>query len=183
MIMAYLKSIFSNIALRYSLAFFLYQRAKPPQGTALLINLLGTGLTRRACMGDGGSLWWAPGQCSDTKDERAITVCQTLRPDQSVHKCKAVFPNCEPFHYLFTYLFIREKIISFCQTRRFKIVSRALDTRVLIMPRASIMSEGCAVVLKTGCVRDWKICMSQRKIMKTVIAPEEKTCISSWKHR
>ena len=38
----------------------LYQRAKPPQGTVLFINLLGKGLTPRACMGDGGSIWWAP---------------------------------------------------------------------------------------------------------------------------
>ena len=38
----------------------LYQRAKPPQGTVLFINLLGKGLTRRACMGDGASIWWAP---------------------------------------------------------------------------------------------------------------------------
>ena len=32
---------------------FLYQRAKPTQGTILFINLLGKGLTPRACMGDG----------------------------------------------------------------------------------------------------------------------------------
>ena len=38
--------------------------------------------------------------------------------------------------------------------------------------------ECCAMVGKTGCVIDGNICMSQRKIMKTVIAPE-KTCISS----
>ena len=30
--------------------------------------------------------------------------------------------------------------------------------------------ECCVVVRKTGCVIDRKICMSQRKIMKTVIA-------------
>ena len=35
---------------------FLYQRAKPPQGTLLFINLLGKGLTPRACAGDGGSI-------------------------------------------------------------------------------------------------------------------------------
>ena len=35
---------------------FLYQRAKPPQGTVLFINLLGKRLTPRACMGDGGSI-------------------------------------------------------------------------------------------------------------------------------
>ena len=34
---------------------FLYQRAKP-QGTVLLINLLGKGLTSRACTEDGGSI-------------------------------------------------------------------------------------------------------------------------------
>ena len=31
-----------------------------PLGTVLIINLLGKGLTPRACMGDGGSIWWAP---------------------------------------------------------------------------------------------------------------------------
>ena len=39
---------------------FLYQRAKLPQRTVLFINLLGKGLTLRACMGDRGSIWWAP---------------------------------------------------------------------------------------------------------------------------
>jgi len=34
--------------------------------------------------------------------------------------------------------------------------------------------ERCEVVLKTGCVIDAKICMSQRTIMKTVVALEEK---------
>ena len=34
----------------------LYQRTKPPQGAVLFINLLGTGLTPRAYMGDGGSI-------------------------------------------------------------------------------------------------------------------------------
>ena len=43
---------------------FLYQRAKPPQGIVLFINLLGKGLTPRACMGDAGSIWWVP----DTRD-------------------------------------------------------------------------------------------------------------------
>ena len=39
----------------------LYQRAKPPQGTVLFINLLRKGLTSRAFMGDGtGPIWWAP---------------------------------------------------------------------------------------------------------------------------
>ena len=37
------------------------RRAKSPLGTVLIINLLGKGLTPRACMGDGGSIWWAPG--------------------------------------------------------------------------------------------------------------------------
>ena len=36
------------------------RRAKSPLGTVLIINLLGKGLTPRACMGDGGSIWWAP---------------------------------------------------------------------------------------------------------------------------
>ena len=31
---------------------FLYQRAKPPQGTVLFINLPGKGLTPRACVGN-----------------------------------------------------------------------------------------------------------------------------------
>ena len=34
------------------------------------------------------------------------------------------------------------------------------------------------MVVKTGCAIDGKICMSQRKIMKTVIASEN-ICISS----
>ena len=37
-----------------------YQRAKPPKGILLFINLLGKGLTPRACMGDAGSIWWVP---------------------------------------------------------------------------------------------------------------------------
>ena len=41
----------------------LYQRAKPPQGIVLFINLLGKGLTPRACMGDAGSIWWVPAGC------------------------------------------------------------------------------------------------------------------------
>ena len=39
---------------------FLYQRAKPPKGIVLFINLLGKGLTPRACMGHAGSIWWVP---------------------------------------------------------------------------------------------------------------------------
>ena len=35
---------------------FLYQRAKPPQGIVLFINLLGKGWTPRAFKGDGGSI-------------------------------------------------------------------------------------------------------------------------------
>ena len=34
--------------------------------------------------------------------------------------------------------------------------------------------EHCVVVQKTGCVIDGKMCMSQRKIMKTVITLEKK---------
>ena len=34
--------------------------------------------------------------------------------------------------------------------------------------------ERCVVVLKTGCVMDGKMCMSQRKIMKSVIALKKK---------
>ena len=51
---------------------------------------------------------------------------------------------------------------NFLKTRRSKIVSQAVATRA-----RSVM------VVKTGCVTEGKICMSQRKIMKTVIAPEE----------
>jgi len=40
---------------------FLYQRAKPPQGIVLFINLLGKGLT--PCLGDAGSIWWVPDVC------------------------------------------------------------------------------------------------------------------------
>ena len=36
------------------------RRAKSPLGTVPIINLLGKGLSPRACMGDGGSIWWAP---------------------------------------------------------------------------------------------------------------------------
>ena len=43
-----------------SIGSFLYQRAKPPQRIILFINILGTGLTPRACMGDAGSIWWVP---------------------------------------------------------------------------------------------------------------------------
>ena len=34
---------------------------KTSLGTVLFINLLGKLLTPRACVGDGGSIWWAPG--------------------------------------------------------------------------------------------------------------------------
>ena len=34
--------------------------------------------------------------------------------------------------------------------------------------------ERCLVVLKAGCVIDGKICMSQRKIVKSEIAPGKK---------
>ena len=37
---------------------FLYQRAKPPQGTVLFLSLLGKGLTSRACIEDEGSILW-----------------------------------------------------------------------------------------------------------------------------
>ena len=37
----------------------LKQHAKPPQGNVLFINVLGKGLTPRADLGDGGSIWWA----------------------------------------------------------------------------------------------------------------------------
>ena len=43
-----------------ALSSFLFQRVKPPQGIVLFINLLGKGLTPRACMGDAGSILWVP---------------------------------------------------------------------------------------------------------------------------
>ena len=46
----------------------LYQRAKPPQGIVLFINLLGKGLTPRACMGDAGSISWVPGAVNYTNN-------------------------------------------------------------------------------------------------------------------
>ena len=36
------------------------RRAKSPLGPVLIRNLLGKGLTPRSCIGDGGSIWWAP---------------------------------------------------------------------------------------------------------------------------
>ena len=50
------------------------QRTKSPLGTVLIINLLGKGLTPRACMGDGGSIWWAPvfGEGKATKENMSI---------------------------------------------------------------------------------------------------------------
>ena len=36
----------------------IYLRAKPSQGAVLFISLLGKGLTPRACMVGGGSIWW-----------------------------------------------------------------------------------------------------------------------------
>ena len=40
---------------------FRNQRAKLLQGTLLFINLLGKGLTSRACIEGGDSIWWATG--------------------------------------------------------------------------------------------------------------------------
>ena len=55
---------------------FLYQRAKPPQGIVIFINLLGKALTPRACMGDAGSIWWAP-------DRNILTFKPDLTPRYS----------------------------------------------------------------------------------------------------
>ena len=74
------------------------------------------------------------------------------------------------------------KITSVSQTRWPEIVSRAVATPVLIMPRASIMSEGCAVVLKTGCHR-WKDMHVSTKDHENPNLARRKTCISAWKHR
>ena len=40
-------------------------------------------------------------------------------------------------------------------------------------PAKGVDHECCVVVAKTGCVIDGKICMSQRKIVKSVIAVEK----------
>ena len=57
------------------------------------------------------------------------------------------------------------------KTKPSKVVNRAVATRALL--KVSIMCASCVGVLKTGCVVDGKICMSQRKIMKTLIALEK----------
>ena len=51
--------------------------AKSPLGTVLIINLLGKGLTPRACMGDGGSIWWAPDikKCHTRVEHRRPNIC------------------------------------------------------------------------------------------------------------
>ena len=51
-------------------------------------------------------------------------------------------------------------------------MNRAVATRALL--KVSIMCASCVMVLKTGCVVVGKICLSQRKIMKTLIALEKK---------
>lgn len=67
--------------------------------------------------------------------------------------CLIVLPNiCTKLHFI--------KV-----TRRFTISSRAVDTRVKGVDR-----ERCVVVVDAGCALDGKICMPQRKIMKTVLA-------------
>ena len=54
---------------------FFYQRTKPPQGTVLFINLLGKGLTSRACMRDRGSIWWAPVMNLQIRRKRRTKGC------------------------------------------------------------------------------------------------------------
>ena len=66
------------------------RRAKSPLGTVLIINLLGKGLTPRACMGDGGSIWWAP---AFTNSFASLVVSRVVgwgvqnkaTPERSVH--------------------------------------------------------------------------------------------------
>ena len=70
---------------------FLYQRVKPPQGTVLFINLLGKVLTPRACMGDGGSMWWAPVAIYDLSDDRRIN-------DVTVNFFTSLFCKTNRFH-------------------------------------------------------------------------------------
>ena len=52
--------------------------AKSPLGIVLIINLLGKELTLRASMGDGGSIWWAPGIFQDTLSPTAIELFQKI---------------------------------------------------------------------------------------------------------
>ena len=54
---------------------FLYQHTKPPQGSVLFINLLGKGLTSRACTRDRGSIWWAPVMNLQTRGKRRTKGC------------------------------------------------------------------------------------------------------------
>ena len=81
---------------------FLYQRARPPQGIVLFTNLLGKGLTPRACMGDAGSISWVPGVAQQ------LTVHQTLKWDLT----GGLFP-CDGCS--FSYLII--KVIAHCGLR------------------------------------------------------------------
>ena len=65
---------------------FLYQRAKPPQRIALFINLLGKGLTPRACMGDQGSISWVP--VYDRNDPSyAAELSQTATIEMNDNNC------------------------------------------------------------------------------------------------
>ena len=68
---------------------FLYQLAKPPQGTVLFINLLGTGSTSRTCMGDGGSIWCAP--CATFNKLRSILFLLKLQATSPEDSSKSSF--------------------------------------------------------------------------------------------
>ena len=74
---------------------FLYQRTKPPQGTVLFINLLGKGLTPRACTGDGGSIWWVPDfVCSETIFLRRLAYAHYYILAQRCHpRLSTLFPG------------------------------------------------------------------------------------------
>ena len=68
---------------------FLYQLAKPPQGTVLFINLLGKGSTSRTCMGDGGSIWFVP--CATFNKLRSILFLLNLQATSPEDSSKSSF--------------------------------------------------------------------------------------------
>ena len=54
------------------------RRLKSPLGTVLIINLLGKGLSPRACMGNGGSIWWAPAMVNKSTDHGKLLLTCVL---------------------------------------------------------------------------------------------------------
>ena len=70
---------------------FLYQRAKPPQGTVLFINLLGKGLTPRTWVGDRLHLM---GFCNDLNQEpmsRSIQLPHCNKPMHGIFTDPSIF--------------------------------------------------------------------------------------------